>query len=368
MAPFDKMVSRLVMAAAPMTACGLRARAAIGSVPPIHFRETLMRNIGLMPKRLFTRTLFAATALLLAAAPAFAADKVRVAKAVGSQWVYTALDVGIEQGIFAKYGIDVEISTMTGEARLQQALTAGSLDLGLAGSSGAALAAKGAPVAAVAVFLNQPANFAVVVLNDSPIKSVADLKGKSLSGSTTGGLPEWLVKHLAVVQGWGPDGIRSVSVGSPDASISAMRTRQVDGMMTSNTVGLTLEQQGIAHLVVHIGDYAKDYHSALVFARKDFIAQSPDVIERYLKGMFASIAFIRANKAKSVAIASKAMHLDPSILDRVYDIEVGAFSTDGHFDPKAVALVKQSFIDMGSLKEKPRDDEILTTKFVPVKF
>ena len=189
-----------------------------------------------------------------------------------------------------------------------------------------------------------------------------------MSGATTGGLPEWLVKHLAVTQGWGADGIRSVSVGSPDASVSAMRTHQVDGMMTGNTVGLTLEKQGIAHIVVHIGDYAKDYHSAFVFARNDFIAQSPDVAERYLKGMFATIAYVRANKEKSVEIASKAMHLDPSILDRVYDIENGAFSTDGHFDPKAVELVKQSFIDMGSLPEKPRDDQILTTKFVPVKF
>jgi ABC-type nitrate/sulfonate/bicarbonate transport system substrate-binding protein len=316
---------------------------------------------------------FVAAALLLAAlsfgpGAAHAADKVRAAKAVGSQWVFTVLDVGVEQGIFAKYGIDLEISTMTGEARMQQALTAGSIDIGLAGSSGAALSAKGAPVIAIAVFLNAPANFAVVVLNDSPIKTVADLKGKSLSGATTGGLPEWLVKHLAVTQGWGPEGIRSISVGSPDASVSAMRTHQVDGMMTGNTVGFTLEKQGVAHIVVHIGDFAKDYHSALVFARKDFIAESPDVAQRYLKGMFATIAFMRANKEKSVAIAANAMKLDPSILDRVYDIEVGAFSTDGHFDPKAVELVKQSFIDMGSLPEKPSDDQILTTKFVPVKF
>jgi len=93
-------------------------------------------------------------AFVIAAVPAHALDKVRAAKAVGSQWVFTVLDVGVEEGIFAKYGIDLEISTMTGEARMQQALTAGSLDIGLAGSSGAALSAKGAPVIAIAVFLN----------------------------------------------------------------------------------------------------------------------------------------------------------------------------------------------------------------------
>jgi ABC-type nitrate/sulfonate/bicarbonate transport system substrate-binding protein len=84
---------------------------------------------------------FLAAALLLASLPfvsraAYAADKVRVGKAVGSQFVYTVLDAGVEEGIFAKYGIDLEISTMTGEARMQQALTAGSLDIGMAGSSG----------------------------------------------------------------------------------------------------------------------------------------------------------------------------------------------------------------------------------------
>ena len=84
--------------------------------------------------------------------------------------------------------------------------------------------------------------------------------------------------------------------------------------------------------------------------------------------MSAIIAFMPTNKEKSVEIAANVMHLDRSILDRVYDIEVGAFSTDGHFDPKAVDLVKQSFIDMGSLPAKPADDQILTTKFVPVKF
>jgi putative hydroxymethylpyrimidine transport system substrate-binding protein len=122
------------------------------------------------------RALLAAAALV-AALPAHAADTVRAAKAVGSQFVYVPLDVGVEQGIFAKYGIEVEISTMSGEARLQQALTAGSLDIGMAGNSGAALSVKGAPVIAVAAYANQPRNFSVVVLADSPIKTVADLRG-----------------------------------------------------------------------------------------------------------------------------------------------------------------------------------------------
>ena len=40
---------------------------------------------------------------------------------------------------------------------------------------------------------------------------------------------------------------------------------------------------------------------------------------------------------------------------------------DGVFDPKAVEVLKQSFIDMGLLKEMPEDKVMFTTQFVPVK-
>jgi ABC-type nitrate/sulfonate/bicarbonate transport system substrate-binding protein len=321
-----------------------------------------------MPHRFAPILAAALLAVGLAAAPALAADTVRAAKAVGSQWAFIPLDVGVEEGIFAKYGIEVDISTMSGEARLQQALTAGSLDIGLEGSSGAALSVKGAPIVAIADFIDAPRNFSVVVLADSPIKSVSDLKGKLLSGASTGGLPEWLVKHLGVVEGWGPDGIRSIAVGSPDASLAALKTHQVDGMMTATATGFLLEQQGIGRIVTQMGDYARDYHTALVFARTGFVTDRPDVVTRFLKGLFATIAYIRANKEQTGIIAARVLHLDRATVDRVYDIESQSYSTDGHFDPKAIDALKQSMIDMGSLGEKPRDDQILTTKFVPVKF
>jgi NitT/TauT family transport system substrate-binding protein len=313
------------------------------------------------------RRLLALAFLLLAAMPAAAADKVRAAKAVGSQWVFVALDVGVEQGIFAKYGVDVEIITMTGEARLQQGLTAGSLDIGLAGSPGAALSVKGAPVIAVSALSDQPRNFSVVVLADSPIKKVADLKGKLISGATTGGLPEWLVKHLAVVEGWGADGIRTIAVGSPDASLSAVRTRQVDGMMTATGTGILLEEQGIGRIVTEMGRYAPKFHTEFVFARDGIVKESPDTLQRFLKGLYATVAFMKANKEKTGEIAARVLRLSPTIVNRIYDIEASTLSADGHFDPASMDVLKQSFIEMGIVTERPRDDQIITTKFVPVK-
>jgi len=310
----------------------------------------------------------ASFALCASPVSGFAADKVHVAKAVSTQWAFLPLDLGVEQGIFAKYNVDLDIVAMTGEAKLMQGLTANSLDFGLAGSPGAALAVKGAPVIAVAVLTNAPRNFSVVVTNDSPIKSVADLKGKLISGATAGGLPEWLVKHLAVLKGWGPGGIRTIALGSPSASLSAVRTHQVDGMMTSTTTGYQLEEKGEGRIITQMGDFAPHFHTEMVFARTSLVASNPDLVERFLKGLFASVAFIKANKDKADALAMRVLRQTPVVASRTYDNEVKTFSSDGHFDPAALAVLKQSFIDMKILASKPSDAQMLTTKFVPVKF
>jgi hypothetical protein len=68
-----------------------------------------------------------------------------------------------------------------------------------------------------------------------------------------------------------------------------------------------------------------------------------------------------------VDITAKVLDLSPAVIGRAYDEEVGIFSDDGVFDPKAVTALKQSFIEMGLLKEIPDDKVMFTTRFVPVK-
>ena len=86
---------------------------------------------------------------VLVVTPAGAAEKLRVGKAVAFAWTFTPLDVGIETGQFAKHGLDVEASAAAGDAKLQQALAAGSLDMGIGSGPGMAFMAKGVPAKAV---------------------------------------------------------------------------------------------------------------------------------------------------------------------------------------------------------------------------
>src|ERR1700733_1893215 len=91
-----------------------------------------------------------------------AADKIRLGKAQAVAWTFIPVDLGIEQGIFAKYGLDVEIFNLAGDAKVQQALAADSIDIGLGGGRGAAFVPKGGASMGVAAFAGAPRNISVI--------------------------------------------------------------------------------------------------------------------------------------------------------------------------------------------------------------
>jgi len=318
----------------------------------------------------FHRVLAMALALAavgFAAVSARAADTLHVGKAINVLWVYTPLDIGVEKGIFAKYGLDVQISVLPGDAKFQQALIAKSIDIGLASGTSMALSAKGSPAIAVAAYAGAPRNFSVNVAYDSSIKTVADLKGKLLATATAGSLPEWLIKRLSLHEGWGVNGIRTTATGGFEASVAAMLTHSVDGFMGATEAGLKLEEEKRGRIITNMEQYAPHLITQVVSTRTDFVAAHPELVDRFLKGLFASVAYVKHHKAESIAIATRVLHQSPAVMDRTYDAELSMLSDDGTFDPAGIKLLKNSFVDMGILSERPPDDKLFTTRFLPVK-
>jgi NitT/TauT family transport system substrate-binding protein len=321
-------------------------------------------------RRSASRNLVASVCALLvagAASTAQAADKLHIGKAINVLWVYTILDIGVEQGIFAKYDLDPEISVLPGDAKFQQALISGSIDIGLASGTSMALAVKGSPAIAVAAYAGAPRNFSVNVAADSDIKTVKDLKGRLLATATAGSLPEWLIKRLSLKEGWGVNGIRTTATGGFEASLAATLTHQVDGFMGATEAGLRMEEEKRGRIITNMEQYAPRFITQVVSTRKDFVNDHPELVERFLKGLFATVAYVKANKDKTTEIAMQVLHQSKGVMDRTYDYELSMLSTDGTFDPQAIEVLKDSYVEMGILESKPKDEQLFTTKFLPVK-
>jgi NitT/TauT family transport system substrate-binding protein len=304
--------------------------------------------------------------VLLGGTAVSANELVRVGKAQGNAWTFLPVDVGMAQGLFAGQGLDIEVADLGGDAKIQQALVAGSIDIGLGSGPGMAFLAKGSPAIAVAAFAGPPRNIAAIVLADSPIRTVADLKGKVIAVSTVGSLSDWLARQMATQEGWGRSGIQTASLGAIPASIAALKTKQVDAVVLSTEVGFALEERNEGRVLVSMDRYAPDFITHVVFAQKSSVASNPGLVQRFLKAFFAAIAFMKTHKDETTVVAERVLHQSPAVAGRNYDFEIGMLLDDGRFDPKAVAALKQSYVDMGTLPDKPADDVLFTTQFVPV--
>src|SRR4051812_45101029 len=96
-------------------------------------------------------------AALMLPSGAYALDKVRLGKAVPNSFAFGATEVGMEAKIFEKEGIEIEVTSFRGDAQLQQAMAAGSLEVGLGSGPGLGFRAKGATAIGVAAMYGAPA-------------------------------------------------------------------------------------------------------------------------------------------------------------------------------------------------------------------
>lgn len=314
----------------------------------------------------YGRALAIAALIHLCAVAARANELIHVGKAQGVAWTFLPADVGVAEGLFAKQGLDVDIASLGGDAKVQQALAAKSIEFGLGSGPGMAFAVKGSPAVAVAAFAGSPRNISVIVRADSPIKTIADLKGKLIAVSTVGSLSEWLAKQMAIQEGWGQNGVHTVPLGAAETSIAALRAKQVDAIILSTEAGFSLQERDQGRIVTTMDRYAPHFITHVVFAQKSLVADNPALVRRFLNGFFAAIAFMRTHREETSALAERILHHSAGVAHKVYDLEIGMFVDDGRFDPQAVAVLKQSFVEMGTLKEKPADSALFTTQFLPV--
>jgi NitT/TauT family transport system substrate-binding protein len=213
-----------------------------------------------------------------------------------------------------------------------------------------------------------PANLALVLPADSPIKSVGELKGKRIGVTTAGSLTDWLVRELSRQQGWGSDGIKILALGAMQARLAAIQRGELDGMVIEAATGYELEEAGKAKNFILFGDIAKDFYTHVIFATDDMIDKRPDLLRRFLRGWFKTIAFMRANKDFVVVSEARTIDVKPSIAAKIYDAQIGGFSPDGAWSPVAIDVIRHSLKELGILPAVPEAKTIYNDKFVPVKF
>ncbi len=172
--------------------------------------------------------LLAALALVSLALPAAAQDKVRLLLDWFVNPDHAALVIAKQRGIFTKHGLDVELIAPADPNAPPKLVAAGQAEYALSYQPTLQmLAAEGLPLVRVGVLVAQPLN-SLVALEDGPVKSIADFKGRKI-GYSIAGFEEALLGAILEKAGLTLKDVTLINVNF--ALTTALMSKQVDGVI-----------------------------------------------------------------------------------------------------------------------------------------
>jgi NitT/TauT family transport system substrate-binding protein len=293
------------------------------------------------------------------------ATRLAIAK-VAADFALIMGDFGQKLGIPQRHGLDLEIVQIT-QAKMVQAVVAGSIDMALAGGATLAYAAKGAPLKAVAALSGPPSIIVLIVRPDGSVATLDQLRGRTVAVTNVGSLTDWAVSQIAVSRGWDMADIRRVGVGDTPARVAALRTGAVDAAVIDVAAALDLEERGVAKILLNFGDLITTFQNQIIFASDAAIAGKPEAVRAFVKGWFETVAYARTHKAETVAFAGEALGVRASVAANVYDRLMGSgfFSSNGAIDPAILAAMGKSFVELKLLPAEQPLAQYVTDRFLP---
>ncbi|HUC51802.1 MAG TPA: ABC transporter substrate-binding protein [Xanthobacteraceae bacterium] len=300
-----------------------------------------------------------------ASSEAQASTKLAVAK-VANDFALMMVDYGNKLGTFAKNGLDVEVTQIT-QAKMIQAVVAGSIDMALGSGAVLAFIPKGAPLTGVAALSGPPSILVLIVRPDRSITALDQLRGRVVAITNQGSLTDWAVSQIALHENWTPSDIPRVSVGDTMARVAALKVKNVDAAVIDIATALELEQRGEAKILVNFGDLITKFQNQIIYASNNLIKTNPGAVRAFNSGWFATLDYARAHKNETTAFAEQDLGVSADVAGRVYDklMPRGFFSTDGRFDRAVLESMSESFVDMKLVDHKVDLSQFVTEQFLP---
>jgi sulfonate transport system substrate-binding protein len=271
----------------------------------------------LVSRRLLSRRLVLAAAMLVAVASAtatFAADnprEIRIDWATYNPVSMVLKDKGLLENEFAKDGISVRWVQTLGSNKALEFLSAGSIDFGSTAGA-AALVAKinGNPIKSIYVY-SRPEWTALVTRRDTPIKTVADLKGRSVA-VTRGTDPHiFLVRALGEAKLTEKD-VKIVLLQHPDGKTALIRG-DVDAWAGLDPMMAAAEVEDGARLFYRRPE-ANTW--GILNVREAFLADHPDIVRRVLAVYEEARRFSLAHPDEVKRVFIAATKLPDAVVDK----------------------------------------------------
>jgi NitT/TauT family transport system substrate-binding protein len=300
-------------------------------------------------------------ACLVIALPQFAkAETVKIALPVAS---LESLPIYIaqENGYFKKHDVDIDVITSRGGGEAMKAYISGDVNIVATGFPEVGLMrAKGVDVE---LFFAQTSRvpFGMIARKDAGVKTVADLKGKTVAVTSPGSLTSNLARYFVKQAGLDPDkDVAFVSVGGGGEILGALKSKRADAAMLFEpfvTVGI---KQGFADMLVDVPAKLDAFSSSPLSISSAFLQKSPKAAQGVFDALVEALNFLHSNKAGTLAIAKKKFpNANDQILDAAFTRMEPYYSKNGHFTRANVDQTQKISVDLKIMPKAYSYDDVV---------
>jgi len=275
--------------------------------------------------------------------------------------------VGMEKGFFAREGVEITITPTPGSVYQMQNLAAGKFDIAFSTIDNVVAYSEGQGEAP----LPQPPDFfafmggqggAVRLVTQPDIKTIGDLKGKSLAvdAATTG--YAFVLKKILQQGGLAESDYTLERVGSTAQRAQALMENKTAGTILTSPLEIAPEAKGYRRLVNAV-DVIGPYQAVLGVARRDWAKQNEKALVGFIRGYVAALDWLGdpANRAEAVAIYRKNIpQASEEAANKAWDVLLGGsegFQKKGKLDRAGIATVLKLRSEFGVPRKELTDPQ-----------
>jgi ABC-type nitrate/sulfonate/bicarbonate transport system substrate-binding protein len=244
-----------------------------------------------------------------------------------------------------KEGLDVEwvkFAEVNGPTR---AIVPRAIDLAFAAPSTASMniAADGVPVRIV--LATQIAEAQIVVLEDSPVQSIMDLKGKKIGMSPPGSATHAITTSILERNFGLKPGDYSIAPGNETRLSQFLIQKEIDAAAIRSVTIAQLREARLRKLASIVDEWKKLTKSdavpilAVTIVHSDYAAQNPEAVAKFIVATRKALEFGSRNKPRVAEILQKVANMKPE------DAQAYAAQWDGaymaSFEPHDIASLKR---------------------------
>ena len=315
-------------------------------------------------------------AALVGSSGTLAAEKFTIMVGGIEKQIYLPAQLTASLGYFKDEGLDVELLSESAGVNAENELLAGAVQ-GVVGfyDHCVDLQTKGKIVESVVQFSQAPGEVEMVSTKHPEIKSMADVKGKTLGVTGLGSSTSFLTQYLAVKAGVPVGQFSLLAVGAGTTFIAAMQQDQIQlGMTTEPTISRLLKT-GDAKVLVDMRTAEKTkaalggtYPAASFYMETAYVNAHKDVVQKIANAFVRTLKYIDTHTAaeitdklpKSFSIADKAAYVQALADGKAMFTPDGVMPAGG---PETVLKVLAAFSP--NVKGKTVDlSKTYTTEFV----